>query len=357
MAAGSVIAIALRLAAAQFLDPDCADGDDHAEFQFRSEAFGILHGEAKKATSAQSGPKAKQKLVRAMAELHQMGFNPHAESAHQSLEAFLLDLESHNVHAEPIAAIAAKIADHVWSELAGTCAHAGLSQPPLRFSTSLNKTINARAVSGETSISGLERSVWLLLTDETLRSDRFVEIIYTLFHEIVCHAFQAVDSSCPEDVGADCAWTEGWMDTVARDMACEWVSSSQSGSPLSPESARMTIMSAHESRYRRFSDPAIGMARRQAREACVKFPGLLLKFNFEKTTAASKSTARAFSFALNSHPLTTKKRLKIIGDNLRRAIGREEVPTVQSEAVAACVDFVQKRNLIGFLGRLERLEL
>lgn len=357
MAAGFLVAVALRLAAAQFLDPECANGDDAAELQLRNEAFSILHGEAKKAVHVQDVAKARRTLSNAIAELRELGPGPNVGSALVSLETFSLDLRTNGLRAEPIAPVATKIAEYVWKELAGAGAHAAQGRPLVRFETSQNKDINARAVSGETSISGSERAVWLLLTDETLRSGRFVEVLYTLFHEIVCHAFQAVGSSFPEDVGADCAWTEGWMDTIARDMACDWVSDSRSPSPMSPESARMTIMSSHESRYGGLSDPVIKAMRRQAREACVGFPRLLVKHNSKMTKSASEHKARAFSFALNTHSLITRRQLKTIGDNLRKAIGRAELHSIQSEAVSACLDFVEDRNLTRFTGRLEHLEL
>jgi len=70
--------------------------------------------------------------------------------------------------------------------------------------------------------------VKLSVRDDSFDWQSACQLPYALAHELLCHAYQGVESSTGKTeprvvVDGSCAWTEGWMDVLALWAATEWL--------------------------------------------------------------------------------------------------------------------------------------
>jgi len=65
--------------------------------------------------------------------------------------------------------------------------------------------------------------VTLSIRDQSFDWVSLCQVPYTLFHELLCHAYQGLAGRDREEVQSNCAWTEGWMDTLAAEFIEDWL--------------------------------------------------------------------------------------------------------------------------------------
>jgi hypothetical protein len=127
----------------------------------------------------------------------------------------------------------------LWHELPQST---GMPDRPVVFATSVRSFVRDRPILKEFKVSGYAQA--LLDRDGKYTEDRghytqvgleirddyafgwqqYSLLPYLLLHEILCHAFQSLDK--PEvrrNAPASDAWSEGWMDALAFQLALEWL--------------------------------------------------------------------------------------------------------------------------------------
>lgn len=103
--------------------------------------------------------------------------------------------------------------------------------------------------------NGHATRVSLAVRDKSFQWEQFCMLPYVLLHEILCHAFQSLDNPIVrENAHAADAWSEGWMDRLAFELAREWLKRRQRSLRLSPpefDDAKQQMRLLHDFRYRR----------------------------------------------------------------------------------------------------------
>ena len=130
----------------------------------------------------------------------------------------------------------ASIDDAVGGAYALLMAEAGISPPNLIL---ILKPIEANQRTGlldTTAILGsckfdddtvATSRVTLSIRDESFDWVSLCQVPYTLFHELLCHAYQGLAGCDREEVQSNCAWTEGWMDTLAAEFTQDWLAADE----------------------------------------------------------------------------------------------------------------------------------
>lgn len=193
--------------------------------------------------------------------------------------------------------------------------------PQIMYSTGLAQKfedVEPQPLSGQANIRSSPRKVVVVLPDHKLDARHLVQIAYVVFHELVCHAFQAWDVPNPENPGQKCSWSEGWMDALAYEITEEWlVASSPYLIPLRGATAIDTARAVHARRYTGVQMPSSDVRRRrEARDAYGRLGDAILNSGLASSIGEARAKVRRFSFKLNIHSHGTPKFYKQLINDL-----------------------------------------
>lgn len=203
---------------------------------------------------------------------------------------------------------------------------------------------NPHGIEAWSEIDKLPRLIHLVVERGGKSPSHLLRFIYAIFHELVCHAFQN-GFGATRNAHRSCFWTEGWVDTVAFDLCLDWVGSNESYFRLHGDDARSPIVAFHQARYHKGGalSENEAMLRRNARNAFRDLANILVVLNF--TNDQAKSLAMNFSLIANTHPDADCARLKLLCIELNKSFTNHKVcPKPALEAAIACVRFIEHRD-------------
>ena len=206
-------------------------------------------------------------------------------------------------------------------------------------------------IDGSTDVNGDFSVIEIVLEDGALNLETLRQVSYVCAHELVCHAYQGIDSQERKNANATCSWSEGWMDAIAWRLLERWLQAEKESPPLphwlarSPGKALRDCRKLHERRYLerqgRSMKPFNVYRRMQARDACDE---LYRQWSApqEKRTFNGLRKVVEFSVALNIARLDRKQRedivLELSGGLLANA------PLRLDRTVIACDEFLRHRD-------------
>jgi hypothetical protein len=101
---------------------------------------------------------------------------------------------------------------------------------------------------------GFATKISLAVRDSAFGWQQFCILPYVFLHEILCHAFQSLDNPPNrENAHAADAWSEGWMDRLAFELAIEWLvrfCHVLRLDPIALDDAKQHVRLLHDFRYR-----------------------------------------------------------------------------------------------------------
>lgn len=246
------------------------------------------------------------------------------------------------------------IESHVRRILEATASLPSGRDPVIRYPIRVTQDDDALApigVCGLTNIKQVPREVTIVLKASEITSRDLLRLAYTLHHELICHAFQAALASGDlPNAHASCHWTEGWMDTLAFDVVCDWARNPVEADTwvrLRGEDAKGELRHCHDVRYTKSTDlkPADVKARRCAREAYRRLAVALVECRIATSEGHAAEIAHRFTLNANTHARADCRRLKRLGSQLRMILLSVARPAETRYAVAlACWDFIQHRD-------------
>ena len=192
--------------------------------------------------------------------------------------------------------------------------------------------------------------VGLEILDKSFGWRQYSILPYLLLHEILCHAFQSLDNppSRPNAEPSD-AWSEGWMDALAYELAKEWLKKHDKLPFMTRDEyrdAKKAIRELHDARYPKaltaggISHPGDG--RKAFHDVLDSYP-----VEFERLERTRHPLTR-FSLRLNA--MTIRPEDRVIGlEKLRHMAKRD--PSALHKAIG---DFLSQDNDFIALQRLER---
>lgn len=230
------------------------------------------------------------------------------------------------------------------------------SRPSIAYVTTLldegDMSVAPYKVTGDADIAFSPRVVSLKVKPVGLCARDLLHIVYTLHHELVCHGFQGALADEPvPNAFHTCHWSEGWMDTVAFDLACSWLAEANrptSWLPMVGSDGRGELWEFHDRRYK--SPPELKSGsdidrRRFAREAYRCLSEALLGNEIARSKAEAEMLARNFSLALNAHPAAKTKRLKVLAERMRSCLLNKVRPEAGGAVAVASLAFLTTRNM------------
>lgn len=158
------------------------------------------------------------------------------------------------------------------------------------------------------------RKVGLYIVPERFHWQQFSVLPYILLHELLCHAYQnlAEGSGWREHNPLD-PWSEGWMDTLAQELALEWLRFHPK-SPFQPgpelDEAEWQSRSLHEARYKKQEGQAGTAKPSDGRIAYRRVSDRYLPRYAEMRI--SERPVTKFSLRLNAMQLASDDRLKLL---------------------------------------------
>lgn len=221
--------------------------------------------------------------------------------------------------------------------------------PAIRYSTGIGRLSSEFGdfrILGFANIDTEPREVAVKFAEGVLNGRDVNHATYVLFHEIVCHALQGHrGGGSRENAEDDSAWTEGWMDVIAFDMAGEWLSTG----PIDWVPARGADASGHIHRYHEGRYEAVEqlqydrlVSRRNARNCVRAFERLLA---LKSSSADAKRSVRSFSLLLNTHGSVTVAELDWIAATMWQILRSRPGSSRPALAAAACGNFLADQNL------------
>lgn len=372
MAPADAASLVLRITAARCLDPECFP-DDTNEQHLLNAARGILHGAAQGARLAVNseitiGPflrSTAQQLASLPSPPSAVSISPNILQASRILDDLAQRLEgpSNNGGSDGategcLLELIDVIETHIRNILAAVAGFPTGPSPVIRYGIHLTADDYSLApfgVTGATDIKPSPREVTIVLKSSDITCRDLLHLTYTVHHELICHAFQAALATVDlPNAHPNCHWTEGWMDTLAFDIVCDWVRSrgqTDTWIPLQGEDAKGELWHFHDHRYSnpRGLKPVDVQRRRRARDA---FRQLAETLTWSRVACSAEEAAdivRRFTLNANTHREANCQRLKTLGAQLRIALLSVARPEARLAAALACVRFSEDRDF-------ERLE-
>lgn len=208
------------------------------------------------------------------------------------------------------------------------------------------------AVTGFTQVDASDAPaiVGLALVDQNFDWRALCQTLYVFAHEIVCHAFQGCRGNNRIDADEKCAWSEGWMDTLAWNVTehCIRIEAGNLPAWLKPARCRDTAESSCRSLYEaRYQAPQPSLDRVHVeRRTYARHAFLELNQALGGGGSAphwSGNRAAAFSLRLNLCDLGAGER-DMIQILLSQTLLDLEDPVRFESAVAACSEFCRHQN-------------
>jgi len=208
-------------------------------------------------------------------------------------------------------------------------------------------TISDCGLDATTDITSNPAVVHIEIKDRALSSSDICQLAYILFHELICHAFQAGRIvQITKNAHAKCFWTEGWMDALAFELVSKWIAVGNASEwlPFTGPCATDAISSYHRDRYQRpiGLDDQAARDRRFARKSYWKLKQVLLECGLVPDVYEASLLAQRFSLCLNAHPGASTDRLRKICDSLMIGLSTEKG---SSEPASRCIDFINYNDI------------
>lgn len=109
------------------------------------------------------------------------------------------------------------------------------------------------SVNATTRVDARKIVVKLELQPDSLDIAAAAQTLYLLAHETICHAYQSLDEAGRENSDDTCAWTDGWMDTLAWGLTEHWLVHDAAQLPAwlrdAPEDGKRWCRKFHDRRY------------------------------------------------------------------------------------------------------------
>jgi hypothetical protein len=210
-------------------------------------------------------------------------------------------------------------------------------------------------LAGHADISSNPRSVIITIEEVNLRALDLCQLAYVLFHELICHGFQAVGNSVRENALDTCHWSEGWMDATAFEIALKWVTeggTSHPRPPLTGQKGRDAIWEQHRARYADKSYVAgskvsknIAQWRNAAREALARLRKAFVENEMAKNAQDAAELVENFVLMANAHPGANPAILRRVSEHLIALLLSKEWPSETAAAASPCRNFLDHRDL------------
>ncbi|MDL2403025.1 hypothetical protein [Rhizobium mayense] len=368
---GLKTATALWIAAARFADPDACDVEDDATFQAHEDVFAKLHAHAvsAKRTVKDNGDIA-GRCKDALGDVVGIGFQHNSlQLLQRTLGGLAVSLVQGNGDGPAcrngVCSVACgsgvlEIAGLVEARIRETFSMGGAAfgdEPAIVYATTLTPLGQQFApfkVTGSTDSNKVIRIVNLVLLEGQLSATDVVDLIYTLHHELICHAFQGYRSRRPTpNAPAQCHWSEGWMDTLAFDIAELWIDEGRSDwVPLKGERGKGQLRAFHEHRFgdQPFLLRSDRTRRRGAREAFRDLAAILAQTGMAASFEEADTLCRTFTWMVNTHPEAEWRRLKLLATRLQQNLLSKIRHEDAVAAAQACLSFL----VDGDLAKLEK---
>lgn len=357
LSVGETVRLGLRLRAARFVDPQCARSGNEAFEKLAEYLFDLVTAAALRVKDDWPIEATNTLLGRVISEITV----DEDSSVARQLKDSLIELQRGSggigegiafqkttPQPDGILELADLIATHTKMiiERAGVNLDGG---PDIKFVTALfagDPDPQREPLSGQSTARERSRKVTIFFPDERLDGRSLIRVAYVLFHELICHAFQAWHADAPENAGKGCSWSEGWMDAVAFEAALAWILIAPAEwIPLRGETAIDTIREAHGERYHAVKMSASDLRRRrEARDAFKRLPELILKNNLAADMQDACALSERFSYVLNTHRAGGPKMYRRLAELLVNFILGDD-PENNRAAALACISFVDHRNI------------
>ena len=204
-------------------------------------------------------------------------------------------------------------------------------------------------VAAEADIRQAPRMIKVEIRNHDLSGKELCQLAYQTFHELVCHGFQTGHlPSAKENAHPTCHWSEGWMDSIACEMALNWVTGPNTGPhpwlPFGGATASGHVQARHEARYH--AEPGLGAddlkIRRAAREALRRLAIAFHVNGLARSLDEAKQLACEFSLIANAH--ADCRRLKRLSELLQSMLLSAAREHRTGEIAMACLDFAASRD-------------
>lgn len=228
--------------------------------------------------------------------------------------------------------------------------------PPIQYDTRVTELpswFEPFSVTAKADIEALPRTVTIIVANADLRATDLACVAYSMFHELVCHGFQAVGKHPPpSNAPSSCHWTEAWMDTLAYAVACRWTELPNSWLPIAGEDARDAMSQLHGVRYADSAtatgsrlDVNTAISRRATRQAVGRLKRAFLDGGLAVSQDDAEMLVANFSFIANAHPAADHELLRRISRCLAVALAGNRRPSDALLVAVACLDFITHRQL------------
>ena len=207
---------------------------------------------------------------------------------------------------------------------------------------------NKFGVNALTRIDAEKILVCIELKPKNLDIAAAAQTLYLLVHETVCHAYQSLDGVCRSNSDDTCAWSDGWMDTLAWRLTERWIVKDAPHLPDwltdKPENGKRWCRTFHD---RRYLEPRCAPMREgdleercQARESFEALCGLWDKA-LPYGADIESHRATVFSLLLNHCDVADKTRRLLIAE-LNTALNRRQPRW--DDVAGVCSEFIEYRD-------------
>ena len=236
---------------------------------------------------------------------------------------------------------------------------------PITLATTHRAFENDQSIVGTFFVGGYARSVHnhndyrrkvgLHIVSERFQWQQFNLLPYILMHEILCHAYQNLeDADRRLDDDPQDPWSEGWMDTLAYELALEWLRNNPK-SPFQNEpelrEAERQTQALHHARYTRHTGAA-GTARPADGRAAYERVASCYLPRYAAMPVSERPVTK-FSLRLNAMQLSPQQRLKTL-IRLEALAKKTPQKEAQSRLRALVGDFNAERDPAAALAGLDR---
>jgi hypothetical protein len=204
-------------------------------------------------------------------------------------------------------------------------------------------------ISAVTSIDLTPRHVEIELWNELMTGEHLTQLVYTVFHELTCHGFQAANAACLSNAPPNCLWTEGWMDIVATEMAKDWITTNDAKEWL-PDIESKTIRVINRAHDERFG-PSLATA-----ETAYERLDKLLKL-YDSQATSSKLDIRNFSIAVNVNDEATSEILTDLVVSLMAIQASDQNVQADESIVKLCQNYMSQSSLSVLIEEIKALGL
>ncbi len=359
---GQKTQLALRMASARFLDVKCATTDDGDILAELKGAASVVESRAATATSRVKNDEAVSAYIETTAaSLAEFLLAPDVAECQQALNVLSHSIagDGTRLNSKTVPHCASgvlELACLIEANVRDEASKLGVKLAPvpyIRYRTAItgnSKTVHPFSVAGAADISPSQPEVSITLLNAALSGTDINQLSYVLHHEIVCHAFQGYKAGGQrENAPAASAWSEGWMDMYAYDLAEEWVATGpKAWVPARGEDAIGQIRAYHDHRYLNPTqlDTSAATKRRQARNSYRALAHAYLGSNTSFSKEEAGRMAERFSLMANSHPEATSHELDEICAIIGAVLLDSEDAQKWSAIAEACSRFIADENLL-----------